>query len=87
MISEQQDDWDQYLDQACWGIRSTYNESTKVTPYEVMHLREHRFPSELPVEEECSGIISIEDPASNVVAEYVRVKQEEVVELEAKVCT
>ena len=45
MVNEQQDNWDLFIEQACWGIRSSYNESTKHTPYEVMCIRKPRFPS------------------------------------------
>ena len=84
MVNEQQDDWDLYLEQACWGMRSSYNESTKVSPYEVMHIRKPRFPSELPLEEEPAPISLIE-PTPDEVADYVTKKQEQLTTLEAKV--
>jgi hypothetical protein len=84
MVNEQQDDWDQYVEQACWGIRSSYNESTKLIPYEVMHIRKPRFPSELPAEEPVS--ITLREPTPDEIADYVTTKQEQLTTLEAKVC-
>ncbi len=84
MVNEQQDDWDLFIEQACWGVRSSYNESTKLSPYEVMHIRKPRFPSELPVEEEPAPI-SLREPTPDEVANYVSMKQEQLTTLEAKV--
>lgn len=53
MVDEKQDTWDQYVQQACWAIRSSFNESTKRTPYEVMFLRKARFSAEF--QDNCSG--------------------------------
>lgn len=85
MVNEQQDDWHLYIEQACWGIRSSYNESTKHTPYEVMHIRKPRFPSELPTEEDPAPI-SLQEPTPNEVADYISTKQEQLTAVEAKVC-
>lgn len=84
MVNEQQNDWHLYLEQACWAIRSSYNESTKYSPYEVMHIRKPRFPSELPVED-TSVAISVEDPTPNQVADYVSTKQAQLTTVEGKV--
>ncbi|XP_035673136.1 N-fatty-acyl-amino acid synthase/hydrolase PM20D1-like [Branchiostoma floridae] len=74
MVNDAQDDWDLYLDKACWGIRSSFNESTKTTPFEVMMIRKPRFPSELLDEsDEDDPVFPDADPAA--VAEYVRHKQ------------
>ena len=85
MVNEQQDDWHLFIEQACWGVRSSFNESTKHTPYEIMHLRKPRFPFELP-EEEDPAPISLQEPTPNEVADYVSTKQEQLVAVEAKVC-
>ena len=85
MVNEQQDNWDLFIEQACWGIHSSYNESTKHTPYEIMCIRKPRFPSEIPVEE-VSASISLKEPTPNEVAEYFSSKQVQLTELEAKVC-
>ena len=47
--------------------------SNKHTPYEIMHLRKPRFPSELHVEEAACPL-SVEDPTPNQVADYVSAK-------------
>ena len=87
MVNEQQDDWDLYIEQACWGVRSSFNESTKYTPYEIMHVRKPRFPSELPVEEEDDPTpIALQGPTPNEVADYVSSKQEQLSAMEAMVC-
>ena len=86
MVNEQQDSWDLFIEQACWGIRSSYNESTKHTPYKIMCIRKPRFPSEIPVEEEESASISLKEPTPNEVAEYLSSKQVQLTEVEAKVC-
>ena len=86
MVNEQQDNWDLFIEQACWGIRSSYNESTKHTPYEIMCIRKPRFPSEIPVEEEVSASISLKEPTPNKVAECLSSKQVQLTEVEAKVC-
>ena len=85
MVNEQQDDWHLYIEQACWGVRSSYNESTKHTPYEVMHIRKPRFPSELPVEQSPTPV-TLQAPTPGEVAVYVQSKQEQLITLEAKVC-
>ena len=59
-------------------MRSSYNETTKHTPYEVMHIRKPRFPSELP-EEEDPAPISLQEPTPNEVAVYVSTKQEQLI--------
>ena len=56
MVNEQQNNWDPHIDQECWGILSSYSESTKHTPYEITCVRKPRFPSEIPVEEEPAPI-------------------------------
>ena len=88
MVNEQQDDWDLYIEQACEGLRSSFNESTKHTPYEIMHIRKPRFPSGLPVEKEDDVPVPIilKEPTPNEVADYVCSKQEQLSEMEAKVC-
>ena len=85
MVNEQQDDWDLFIEQACWGVRSSYyNESTKYSPYEIMHIRKPRFPSELP-EEDDSAPISLQEPSPDEVADYVGTKQEQLTAVNAKV--
>ena len=84
MVNEKQDDWHLYLEQACWGLRSSYNESTKFTPYEVMHIRKPRFLSELPIKEDPAPI-SLEEPTPEEVATYISTKQEQLRLVEAEV--
>ena len=87
MVNEQQDNWDVYIEQVCWGVRSSFKESTKHTPYEIMRVRKPRFPSELPVEEEDDpSPIPLQGPHTNEVADYVSSKQEQLSAMKAKVC-
>ena len=87
MVNEQQDHWDVYIEQVCRGVRSSFKESTKHTPYEIMHVRKPRFLSELLVEEEDgSPFIALQGPHPNEVADYVSSKQEQLSAMEAKVC-
>ena len=88
MVNEQQDDWDLYIEQKhVGGVRSSFSESTKYTPYEIMHVRKPRFPSELPVKEEDDPTpIVLQGPTPNKVADYVGSKQEQLSAMEAKVC-
>ena len=86
MVNEQQDNWDVYIKQVCWGVRSSFGESTKHTSYEIMHVRKPRFPSELPVEEEDdSSPIALQGSHPNEVADYVSSKQEQLSAMKAKV--
>jgi hypothetical protein len=45
-IGEHQNVWDEYLDPVLFGIRTSIQESTKYTPFYLMHGREARFPYE-----------------------------------------
>ena len=86
MVNEKQDNWDVCIEQVCWGVRSSFKESTKHTPYEIMHVRKPRFPSELLVEEEDDpSSIALQGPHPNEVADYVSSKQEQLSVMEAKV--
>ena len=86
MVNEQQDDWDVYIEQVCWGVRSSFKESTKHTPYEIMHVRKPRFLSELLVEEEDDpSPIALQGPHPKEVAGYVSSKKELLSAMEAKV--
>lgn len=76
MVNEQQNDWDLYVEKACWRIRSSYNESTKLTPYEVIHIRKPKFPSEVLDHDYDPKDIIVQEPDQNEVAEYVSAKQE-----------
>ena len=86
MVNEQQDNWDVYIEQVCWGVRSSFKESTKHTPYGIMHVRKPRFLSELLVEEEDDSSIELQGSPPNAVADYVSSKQEKLSAMEAKVC-
>ena len=87
MVNEQQDNWDVYIEEICWGVHSSFKESTKHTPLEIMHVRKPRFPSELLVEEEDdSPFIASQGPHPNEVADHVSSKQEQLSATEAKVC-
>lgn len=46
MVGEKENDWDNYLDPVLFGIRTSVQESTKFTPFFLMHGREARFPFE-----------------------------------------
>ena len=85
MVNGQQDDWDVYIEEVCWGVRSSFKESTKHTPYEIMHVRKPRFPSELLVEEDDLSI-ALQGSDHNEVADYVSSKQEQLSAMKAKVC-
>ena len=86
MVNEQQDNWDVYIEEVCWGVRSSLKESTKHTPYEIMHVRKPRFPSELLVEDEDDPSIALQGSHPNAVADYVSSKQEQLSAMKAKVC-
>ena len=86
MVNEQQDNWDVYIEEVCWGVCSSFKESTKHTPYEIMHVRKPRFLSELLVEEEDGPSIALQRSDLNEVADYVSSKQEQLSALKAKVC-
>ena len=86
MVNEQQDDWDVYIEQVCWGVRSSFKESAKHTPYEILHVRKPRFPSELPVEEEDDPPpFALQGSHPNEVADCASSKQEQLSAMEAKV--
>ena len=86
MVNEQQVNWDVYIEQVCWGVRSSFKESTKHTPYEIMHVRKPRFLSELLVEEEDdSPFIALQGSHPNEVADYVSSKQEQLSAIKANV--
>ena len=87
MVNEQQDNWDVYIEEVCWGVRSSFKESTKHTPYKIMHVRKPRFLSELLVEEEDdSPFTALQGSHPNKVADYVGSEQEKLSAMEAKVC-
>ena len=87
MVNEQQVNWDVYIEQVCWVVRSSFKESTKHTPYEIIRVRKPRFPSELLVQEEDdSPLIALQGPHPNEVADYVSSKREQLSAMEAKVC-
>ena len=45
-IGVHQSDWDEYLDPILFSVRTSVQESTKFTPFYLMHGREARFPME-----------------------------------------
>ena len=68
------------------GVRSSFKESTKHTPYEIMHVRKPRFSSEMLVEEEDdSPFIALQGSHPNEVADYVSSKQEQLSAMDPKV--
>ena len=46
MVIEHEEDWDELLDPVLFAIRTSVQESTKFTPFFLMHGREARFPLE-----------------------------------------
>ena len=88
MVNEQWDNWDVYIEEVCWSVRSSFKESTKHTPYEIMHVRKPRFLSELLVEEEDDSPFAspLQGSHPNEVADYVSSKQEQLSAIKAKVC-
>lgn len=46
LMGEHEDDWDDYLDPVLFSIRTSIQESTKFTPFFLMHGREAKFPLE-----------------------------------------
>ena len=46
LTNERGDDWDQHLEPILFGIRTSVQESTKFTPFFLMHGREARLPME-----------------------------------------
>jgi len=69
MVNTEQDDWDMHLSRACWQLRSAYNESIKMTPFEVMTSRKPP-TSELSAEE--ASPVTVDDHDPNEVAAYVQ---------------
>ena len=57
--------------------------SNKHTPYEIMHLRKPRFPSEHVEEAACP--LSVEDPTPNQVADYVSAKLTQLSVIDSKI--
>ena len=47
VAGEHQDNWDDCFDPVLFGIRTAVQESTKYTPFYLMHGREARFPLEV----------------------------------------
>lgn len=56
LIGVHQSDWDEYLDPVLFSIRTSVQESTKYTPFFLMHGREARFPFE--AEKSCTPKLS-----------------------------
>ena len=48
MVSENGDDWDQYLEPVLFSLRSKRQCSTKYTPFRLLYHREAKYPAELP---------------------------------------
>ena len=46
MVIEHEEDWDELLDPVLFAIRTSVQESTKFTPFFLMHRQEARFPLE-----------------------------------------
>ena len=55
VTGEHQDDWDEFLDPILFSIRTSIQESTKHTPFFLMHGREARFPLEVEKSTEVNG--------------------------------
>ena len=55
VTGEHQDDWDEFLDPILFSIRTSIQESTKHTPFFLMHGQEARFPLEVEKSTEVNG--------------------------------
>lgn len=55
LIGEHHDDWDELIDPVLFSIRTAVQESTKCTPFFLMHGREARLPLEVEKSEEISS--------------------------------
>ena len=53
-MTDQTDDWGQYLDAAVFATNTSTQSTTKVTPFEMMFSHEPRFPLEAEKEERAS---------------------------------
>lgn len=79
LVDEKQGNWKEFLGQACWAIRSSYNEATKRTPYEIMFLRKPRFATELAISQDEQVII--DSTPTTAVDDYFNVKQSQASQL------
>ena len=61
MTGEHQDDWDNFLEPVLFGIRTSVQESTKYTPFYLMHGREARLPLEVEKSEVVSDVAQLGD--------------------------
>ena len=70
------------------GVSVLHSRNQQSTPpYEIVHVRKPRFPSELPVEEEDDpSPIALQWSHPNAVADYVSSKREQLSAMKAKVC-
>lgn len=75
MTSAQGDNWDEHLEAVLFGIRTSVQQSTKYTPFFLMHGREARLPSEV------DGLNPIQIPSqppdvTSIIAHLARIKEE-----------
>lgn len=66
MTGEHQDDWDNFLEPVLFGIRTSVQESTKYTPFYLMHGREARLPLEVEKSEVVSDVTQLGDIQSTI---------------------
>lgn len=72
--------WDKHLSEACWVMRSTYNEAIKKSPFEVMLLRKPRFTAD-PVEHDYERSTECQPVCTSAIEEYMEEKGSQAVEL------
>ena len=70
-MTDQTDDWGQYLDAAVFATNTSTQSTTKVTPFQMMFSHEPRFPLEAEKEGECASMEDIIEPLQSADVEDV----------------
>ena len=74
LSTDKGDDWDEHLDAILFGVRTSVQETTKFTPFFLMHGREARFPME--VEHSSTVDESLPPNITSVIDRLQKVKKE-----------
>ena len=66
MTKEHENEWDDYIDPVLFGIRTSVQESTKFTPFFLMHGRQAKFPMEIEKTEAVSDVTKLGDMQNTI---------------------
>ena len=66
MTKEHENEWDDYIDPVLFGIRTSVQESTKFTPFFIMHGRQAKFPMEIEKTEAVSDVTKLGDMQNTI---------------------